>query len=278
MATTRRSRNPKRRELALSQTPFPEKSKKSRTQPSSASSSSSSREPYPDHPNPSPEQCRSVRDDLLQLHGIPQQFAAAYRQRSSATTANAEAISVLDGLISTLLSQNTTDANSSRAFQSLKSSFPTWQQVLDADPKSLEGAIRCGGLAATKAARIKSILEAVRDKRGEFCLEYLRGLPVDEVKAQLSRFKGIGPKTVACVLMFQLQKEDFPVDTHVFRIAKALGWIPMKADREKAYLHLNKRIPDELKFDLNCLLVTHGKLCERCVSKRGYYRIMYWVT
>ncbi|KAJ6849004.1 putative DNA glycosylase isoform X1 [Iris pallida] len=226
-------------------------------------------EPYPDLPNPTPDQCLSVRDRLLSLHGFPEDFAR-YRRGAGASPNKLPPESVLDGLVSTLLSQNTTDSNSKRAFLNLKSAFPTWQQVLDAEPKRLEDAIRCGGLAVTKAARIRSILKGVREKRGEICLEYLRGLSVAEVKTELSRFKGVGPKTVACVLMFQLQQEDFPVDTHVFRITKAIGWVPFKSDREKAYLHLNKRIPDELKFDLNCLLVTHGKLCERCVAvKRG---------
>ncbi|XP_020587575.1 putative DNA glycosylase At3g47830 isoform X2 [Phalaenopsis equestris] len=222
-------------------------------------------EPYPDLPFPTAEQCRSVRDDLLAFHGFPKEFE---RYRRRVPTADEPALfsdeSVLDGLVSILLSQNTTDANSRRAFASLKSAFPTWEEVLNAETRSVENAIRCGGLAAIKAARIKSIMRGVKERRGEICLEYLRGWSVADVKAELSVFKGIGPKTVACVLMFHLQQEDFPVDTHVFRITKSIGWVPMKADREKAYLHLNKRIPNELKFDLNCLLVSHGKICHRC--------------
>lgn len=53
----------------------------------------------------------------------------------------------------------------------------------------------------------------------------------------------------------------------VFDIAKAVGWVPAVADRNKAYLHLNQRIPNDLKFDLNCLLFTHGKVCRRCTRK-----------
>ncbi|WOL13810.1 DNA glycosylase [Canna indica] len=234
-----------------------------------------SSEPYPDLPSPTPEECRAVRDALLAHHGFPEEFA---RYRRSTTDSAAEknaagegetaaAETVLDGLVSTLLSQNTTESNSRRAFESLKSAFPTWDQVLDAEAKLVEDAIRCGGLASTKAARIKNILRALKDKRGEICLEYLRQLSVDEVKAELSKFKGIGPKTVACVLMFHLQQDDFPVDTHVYRITRDIGWIPIKADREQAYLHLNDRIPNDLKFDLNCLLVTHGRLCRRCAIK-----------
>ena len=57
----------------------------------------------------------------------------------------------------------------------------------------------------------------------------------------------MGPKTVACIMMFGLQRHEFPVDTHVWRIAKALGWVPAKATREQAYLHLNARVPDAIK-------------------------------
>jgi len=103
---------------------------------------------------------------------------------------------------------------------------------------------------------------------------------------------------VACVLMFHLQQDDFPVDTHVsmslsvsdkngchcrnqrmfpgnvlqiqiLQIARTLGWVPEGADAKKSYLHLNRRIPNELKFDLNCLLFTHGKMCNGCSTKLG---------
>ncbi|KAG5229933.1 DNA glycosylase [Salix suchowensis] len=158
--------------------------------------------------------------------------------------------SVLDGLVKTVLSQNTTEVNSQRAFLNLKSAFPTWEN--------------CGGLAPTKAACIRNLLSSLMEKKGRLCLEHLRDLSVAEIKAELSHFKGIG---VACVLMFNLQKDDFPVDTHVFEIAKAIGWVPPVADCNKTYLHLNHCIPKELKFDLNCLLYTHGELCHKCTKK-----------
>ncbi|KAI3761346.1 hypothetical protein L1987_51759 [Smallanthus sonchifolius] len=230
-------------------------------------------DPYPNHHRPTPEECRAVRDDLLAFHGFPQQFAK-YRdqrlnilskpeneQRSTISSSPEPVVppieSVLDGLVSTILSQNTTDANSQRAFSSLKSAFPTWEDVVAADSKCIENAIRCGGLAPTKASCIKNMLSCLLEKRGKLCLEYLRDLSIDEIKTELSQFKGIGPKTVACVLMFNLQQDDFPVDTHVFQIAKAIGWVPMEADTKRAYLHLNTRIPNELMFDLNCLLFIH---------------------
>nr|GEX45335.1 putative DNA glycosylase At3g47830 [Tanacetum cinerariifolium] len=234
-------------------------------------------DPYPTFTRPTPQDCRNVRDDLLAFHGFPKQFAKYRAQRLNAVmVTETEAItttdiiateSVLDGLVSILLSQNTTDVNSQKAFASLKSAFPTWEEVLAADSESLENAIRCGGLAPKKVSFIKNILSSLLEKRGKLCLEYLRDLSIDEIKTELSQFKGIGPKTVACVLMFNLQMDDFPVDTHVFQIAKAIGWVPLDADTPKTYLHLNMRIPDELKFDLNCLLFTHGKACRDCTRK-----------
>ncbi|VVB15859.1 unnamed protein product [Arabis nemorensis] len=229
-------------------------------------------DPYPSLLRPTSEECREVRDALFSLHGFPPEFASYRRQRLrsfsavDATTEKESEIdeSVLDGLVKILLSQNTTEVNSQRAFASLKAAFPRWEQVLVAESKSIESAIRCGGLAPKKALCIKNIMNRLQNERGKLCLEYLRGLSVEEAKTELSQFKGIGPKTVSCVLMFNLQHNDFPVDTHVFEISKALGWVPKTADRNKTYVHLNRRIPDELKFDLNCLLYTHGKLCSNC--------------
>ncbi|CAA7025684.1 unnamed protein product [Microthlaspi erraticum] len=243
-------------------------------------------DPYPALLRPTAEECRDVRDALLSLHGFPSEFASYRRQRlrsnsavdchdtqctvkvetlnESAEEKDEKVESVLDGLVKILLSQNTTEANSQRAFASLKAAFPIWEDVLAAESKLIENAIRCGGLAPKKAVCIKNILNRLQKERGRLCLEYLRGLSVEEVKTELSHFKGIGPKTISCVLMFNLQHDDFPVDTHVFEIAKALGWVPKTADRNKTYVHLNRRIPDELKFDLNCLLYTHGKLCSNC--------------
>ncbi|XP_010913479.3 uncharacterized protein [Elaeis guineensis] len=220
--------------------------------PSSPKSLKLSPDPYPDLAIPTPEQCLAVRDALLDHHGFPEEFAR-YRRSSDGRLAGGPE----------------TPSDGSETGRGVFGETILDGLVLAAESKLIENAIRCGGLAATKAARIKSILKAVLEKRGEICLEYLRGMSVNEVKAELSQFKGIGPKTVACVLMFHLQHDDFPVDTHVYRITKAIGWVPEKADREKAYLHLNRKIPNELKFDLNCLLVTHASRMEKDAAEPG---------
>jgi endonuclease-3 len=96
-------------------------------------------------------------------------------------------------------------------------------QVQKADLNAVEDAIRCGGLAQIKAARIANILNTLLEERGSICLEYVRNMTSDQIKAELSRFKGVGPKTVACVLMFHLEHNEFPVDTHVIYLFSITG-------------------------------------------------------
>ena len=227
--------------------------------------------PVPSAPRetrPTPAECHAAVAALAALHGLPEQKDSA---AASATAEDHAQQSVLDALVRTILSQNTTDHNSRRAFASLKREFPSWRAFLRAPNASCEDAIRSGGLAEIKTARIKVILQRLLDARrtdagGEPSLEWLRALPTEEAKAELLAFNGVGPKTVACVLMFCMARAEFPVDTHVWHIAKRLGWCAPSASREACYEHLNKRVPDECKFALHVLLVEHGKRCRRCAK------------
>lgn len=166
---------------------------------------------------------------------------------------------VLDSLVATILSQATSDANSGRAFDSLKAAFADWDAVRKAPARKIEAAIRSGGLARNKSRTIKRVLETIHAARGETSLEHLRRAPTERIKAELGALPGVGPKTVACVLMFNLKRPDFPVDTHIHRIARRLGWAPPKANAEATYRHLNVRVPDPLTYEMHVLLITHGR-------------------
>ncbi|EIE21580.1 DNA glycosylase, partial [Coccomyxa subellipsoidea C-169] len=230
----------------------------------------SPKSPFPDFVRPTAEECRAARDALALLHGEPRQHKPIDAGTAAAAADSLHTHSqqtVLDSLVRTILSQNTTDVTSHRAFASLKAAFPGeegWEDVLRAPPGKMEEAIRMGGLADIKAERIKAILATLLEERGKICMEYLREMSDDEIKAEL--FKGVGKKTVACVLMFCLAREEFPVDTHVWRISKSLGWVPAKATRDAAYEHLNLHVPADVRYDLHVLMVEHGKRCPRCAS------------
>jgi len=177
--------------------------------------------------------------------------------------------SITDSIISTMLSQNTTDKNSKAAWRNLKRIFPTWENVLDLDENDLsklEDSIRVAGLAKTRSERIYAMLKKVKENRGAPCFNYLTEMSDEDVKKDLSKFKGLGPKTISCVLLFALARPEFPVDTHVLRISKQMKWIPQSSSRESAYELMNEIVPSEIKMDFHCLLVTHGKHCHHCAA------------
>lgn len=222
--------------------------------------------PFPGYLHPSQEECVEARNGLALLHSYESSVGASNTGLEKAARSPQ---SVLDSLVRTMLSQNTTDKTSLRAFLSLKAAFPTWEEVMAAPSRAVEDAIREGGLAEIKTERIKAILSVLKSEVGKLSLEHLRDQSTEEVKKQLSRFKGVGPKTISCVLMFTLGRHEFPVDTHVWRISKRLGWVPQSATREQTYMHLNGRVPGSIKYDLHVLLVDHGKRCTTCLGKNG---------
>ena len=175
---------------------------------------------------------------------------------------------ITDAVISTMLSQNTTAANQNKAFANLKKAYPGWESVAnETNISRIEDAIRVAGLAQRRAERIQSMLQTIQTERGEATFEYLQHFQSnDTIIKELSRFKGMGPKTISCILLFALGRPDFPVDTHVLRISKQMGWIG-DLSREAAYDCLNGIVPDEYKMDLHCLLVSHGKQCNKCAAR-----------
>jgi len=172
----------------------------------------------------------------------------------------------LDALIQTLLSQNTSDVNSQRAYASLRERFPAWEDVHRVPLRSLISAIRCGGLANIKAVRIKALLEEIWAEQGHFDLSFLRDLSDEEVRAYLARFKGVGSKTIACVLLFGMGRPAFPVDTHVYRVSRRLGLVEGRLTPDQAQAFLESRIPPDDRYALHLHLVQHGR--QACTARR----------
>jgi endonuclease-3 len=178
----------------------------------------------------------------------------------------------LDELVSTILSQNTNDANRDRAFIALKNRYPTWEAVREADPNGIVEAIRPAGLANQKGPRIQHILQEITRQRGELNLDFLKDLPPEEGRRWLLQFKGVGPKTAAIVLQFSLGKPAFPVDTHIHRVSGRLGLRPPKMNAEQTHEYLAVLFPPESYYAAHLNLIRLGReicqarkpLCERC--------------
>jgi endonuclease-3 len=165
----------------------------------------------------------------------------------------------MDELILTILSANTSDVNSGRAFERLKAAYADWQAVLDAPLDELTEVIRPAGLGPTKAPRIQAALRRVLDERGAFDLSFLADLPVEEGLAWLTRFEGVGHKTASIVLLFCFDKPAFPVDTHVQRVTQRLGLAGPKDDPAKIKALWETLAPAEWFYPLHLNLIRHGR-------------------
>lgn len=169
-------------------------------------------------------------------------------------------------LVLTLLSQNTSDANSGRAFIRLLDAFPDWPSLLDADVKAIERAIQPGGLAPTKAPRLQAMLREIWSRVGSFDLSFIKKMPLDDARAWLRSLPGVGPKTAACVLLFALGRPALPVDTHVHRVAKRLGLVPEKCTAEQAHELLEAMLTPEQVYPFHIQLIKHGR--RTCTAQR----------
>jgi endonuclease-3 len=181
----------------------------------------------------------------------------------------------IDVLIGTILSQNTSAANSGRAFASLKASFDSWEAVASAPAEYIARVIQAGGLHQIKAARIKQVLEQIEKEQGHISLDSLKSMSMAEAEDYLMRLPGVGHKTASCVLLFSLGKPSLPVDTHVFRVAKRLGLINSKTSIEKAPGLLQEQIPPSKVYQFHVHMIEHGRQicrarqprCHRCILR-----------
>src|SRR5512142_2415783 len=165
----------------------------------------------------------------------------------------------IDELISTILSQNTNDINRDRGFTALRKRFPTWEQVRDAPEKDVIDAIRVAGLANQKGPRIQKVLREISEERGSLDLSFLNALPLEEARAWLTKFHGVGPKTAAIVLQFSLGRPAFPVDTHIYRVTGRIGLRPLKMSVEQAHAHLEKLFKPEQYYAGHLNLIRLGR-------------------
>lgn len=165
-------------------------------------------------------------------------------------------------LIKIILSQATSDANSRRTFENLKKRFKSREEILNAYESEIADAIRFGGLANQKAKVIKDLLRQIREVNGRLSLKFIEKMTDEEARDFLNRFRGIGPKTVACTLLFACHKEVFPLDTHIFRVLKRMGILPEKITDAKAHRLLDELVPKGKFYSLHVNLIRLGrKIC-----------------
>lgn len=164
----------------------------------------------------------------------------------------------LDTLIATILSQNTNDNNSYKAFNNLKSAYSDWDEAADAKRSTIEKLIRVAGLAPAKSKAIKNLLVDLKEKYGKLSLDFVNELSSEETLAKLTSYEGIGVKTASCVLLFALNKNICPVDTHVHRTTNRIGLVNEKTP-DKTFWVLNKDFPEGIAHSFHTNLILLGR-------------------
>jgi endonuclease-3 len=175
-------------------------------------------------------------------------------------------------LIVTIISQNTADRNTARAFERLSNRFEIKPEVLaKAEPSQIEESLRTAGLYRNKAKTIKQVSGIILEKfHGS--LQPILSLPLEEARKTLVALPGIGPKTADVVLLFSTRQPTIPVDTHVNRVTKRLGFAPANGDYEAVRMSLQSLYNPHDYLAVHVLLIAHGRryckarrpLCEQC--------------
>jgi endonuclease-3 len=175
-------------------------------------------------------------------------------------------------LIVTIISQNTADRNTARAFESLSKRFEIKPEVLaKAETSQIEGALKTAGLYRNKAKTIKQVSRITLEKfHGS--LQSILMLPLEEARNALIQMPGVGPKTADVVLLFSAKQPTIPVDTHVNRVSKRLGFAPANGDYETVRISLQSLYNPSDYLAVHVLLIAHGRrycearhpLCKQC--------------
>jgi endonuclease-3 len=176
-------------------------------------------------------------------------------------------------LVATILSQNSTDKSALKAYLELEKKVGvTPEKLSDADLSDIENALKISGLYKTKAKRLKIISKIILEKYNGLIDNLLNS---SNPREELLKFEGIGEKTADVVLLTCRGYEVFPIDTHITRVSKRLGIVPMNAKYELISSTLKELFSAYDLLQLHHLLIAHGRqickarkpLCNSCIIK-----------
>jgi endonuclease-3 len=200
---------------------------------------------------------KKMTDKIIQINELlVQRFGIPKRNKKLPDPVNL--------LIATILSQNTNDNNSYKAFKNLKKRFPKWEDILAARRTSIEKEIRVAGLGKQKSEAIKNFVKELHQTKGKISLQYLKKLENEKALEDLTSYKGIGVKTASCALLFSLDRNVCPVDTHVHRTTNRIGLVKEKTP-DKTFFTLNKNFPPNIAHSFHTNLIRLGR--EICKPK-----------
>lgn len=171
--------------------------------------------------------------------------------------------SLYELLVAVMLSAQTTDIAVNRVTPALFQTYPTLSDLAKATPEAVATYIRSLGLYQTKSRNLVAMAKQVISTfQGE----------IPHTLDELITLPGVGRKTASVVLVEGLKVPAFPVDTHVERVSKRLGWAKEKHSAEQVEQQLRASFPPEMWGKLHHQLIFMGRYvcharnpkCEEC--------------
>lgn len=178
----------------------------------------------------------------------------------------------LDELVYIILSRRTREDAYRQAFDTLRNTFDSWEEVARAPVDEIAETISASGLPQRKATSIKAFLGVIREELGEYSLDLLRRWDDDRALRFLDDLPGVGTKSALCVMLYSLQRPVFPVDAHVGRVLARLGVLEpvgidlLDVEHRPRQALLREAIPPHLRHGLHVNMVVHGRFPCRSVS------------
>lgn len=170
-------------------------------------------------------------------------------------------------MIAVMLSAQCTDERVNKTTPALFSKYNTPEKMANIDIKELEEIIHPCGFYKNKAKNIKACSQMLLDK--------FDGIVPDNME-DLQSLPGVGRKSANVIMLEAFHNpQGIAVDTHAKRISNKIG-LSKQSEPEKIEKDLLKQIPKEYYYDVNHLLVWHGRKtcdarkpkCEECFLKK----------
>lgn len=167
----------------------------------------------------------------------------------------------LDDLVYVLLSNKTPPERARAVYERLRDEFSDWSEVVEADSSKVISLLKPAGFAVKRAGQIKASLQKVEDDFGTRSLDALNEFSREEAHDYLTSLPGVSDKVAKCVMMYTLDFDVLPVDVHVHRVARRLGWsIVDRPEQDKG--RLEHIVPPKRRFSFHVDCVSHGRaLC-----------------
>lgn len=173
----------------------------------------------------------------------------------------------LDDLVYIILSNKTCPGTAQSVYRHLKDTFVDWGSIASQSADALYDALKPAGLAAVKSEQIRGTLLRVREDRGTYDLDHLRGKRDEEAEAYLTSLPGVSEKVAKCVQMYTLGAQVLPVDAHVHRLATRLGWTARKR-ADQSHAELEALVPPDCRYAFHVDCILHGReVCRPRVPK-----------